>query len=81
VVYRCEGNLRPDLVIEILEDATVEILGVIDHDLLWNSLMTDDVLPEIFLYSCRGYIGDRLRFNPLSELFHRYNGKSVISLC
>jgi hypothetical protein len=43
--------------------------------------MVDDVLLEKILYSCRGHIGDSLRFNPLGEVFHRYNDKGVISLC
>jgi hypothetical protein len=50
VVYRCEENFRPDLVAEILKHATIKIPGVVDYDLLWNSVMADDVLPEILLY-------------------------------
>jgi hypothetical protein len=68
-------------VTEILEHATIEVLCIVDCDLIWNSITTDDVLPEIFLYSCQGHVGDGLLFDPLGEVFHRYNGKSVISLC
>jgi hypothetical protein len=48
VVYRHDGDLRPDLVAEILEHATIKILGIVDCDLLWNSVVTDDILPEEF---------------------------------
>jgi hypothetical protein len=66
---------------EILEHVTIKILDVVDCDLMWNFVATDDVLPEEFLDGCGGYIGNRLHFNPLSELFHHYYGESVISLC
>jgi hypothetical protein len=49
MVYRCEGNLHADLVIEILEHVIVKILGVVDYDLLWDSVMTNDVLQYFFL--------------------------------
>jgi hypothetical protein len=49
MVYRCEGNLHADLVIEILEHVIVKILGVVDYDLLWDSITTNDVLQYIFL--------------------------------
>jgi hypothetical protein len=81
VVYSCEGDLRPDLMVEILEHGTLKILGVVDHDLLWNSIVTDDVLPEEFLNGGRGYVGDRLRFDPFDEVLHCYYSKSVVSLC
>jgi hypothetical protein len=81
VIYRCEGGLRAYLVTEILEHATVKVLNIVECDLLWNSIMVDNVLPEKFLYSCRGHVGDRLRINPLGELFHSYYSESVISLC
>jgi hypothetical protein len=53
------------MVVEILEHATIKILGVVNCDLLRNSVMANDVMLEIFLYGCRGYIGDRLRLDPL----------------
>jgi hypothetical protein len=46
VVYRCEGDLHADLVIEIFEHGTIEIFGIDDGDLLWNSVATIDVLPK-----------------------------------
>jgi hypothetical protein len=42
--------------IEILEHGTIEILGVVHGDLLRNSVVTYDVLPEKFLDGGRGYI-------------------------
>jgi hypothetical protein len=35
--------------IEILEHGTIKILGIVDVDLLWNSIATDDVLPKELL--------------------------------
>jgi hypothetical protein len=49
VLYRCEGDLLPDLVTKIFEHCTIKILGTIDGDLLRDSVTTNDVLPEIFL--------------------------------
>jgi hypothetical protein len=80
VVYRCRRDLRPDMVIEILKHGTIEILGIIDGDLLRNSVATDDVLPEEFLDGGGGF-GCRLRFNLFSEVFHCDDGESVISFC
>jgi hypothetical protein len=81
VLYRCEGDLHPDLVRKILEHGTIEIVGIIDSDLLRNSIAIDDALPEEFLDRGGGYIGYKLRFNPFGEVFHYDNGESVVSLC
>jgi hypothetical protein len=81
VVYGCEGDLRPGPVTEILEHDTIEILGIVDGDLLRNSVVTDDVLPEESLDSGGGYVGYRLCFNPFGEVFHSDDGESLISLC
>jgi hypothetical protein len=81
VVYRCEGDLRPNPMAKILEHSTIKILGVVDHDLLWNSVATDDVLPEEFLNGGRCYVGNRLCFNPLCEVLHRDYSESILSLC
>jgi hypothetical protein len=81
VVYICEGDLRTYLVAEILEHAAVKVLGIVDCDLLWNTIAEDNVLPEKFLYSCRGHVSDRLHLDPFGEMFHCYYGESVISLC
>jgi hypothetical protein len=48
VVYRCEGDLRPDPMAEILEHGTIEVLGIVDRDLLWNSIAANNVLPKEF---------------------------------
>jgi hypothetical protein len=68
-------------VAETYEHATIKILGVVNCDLLWNSVATDDILPKEFLNRCRGYVGDVLHFNPLGEAFHRYDSEGVVSLC
>jgi hypothetical protein len=80
VIYRCEGDLRPDLMTEILEHITIEILGLVDSYLLRDSVMTDDVLPEKFLNSGRGYNGYWLCFNPFGEVLDCDNGECVVSL-
>jgi hypothetical protein len=81
VVYRCERDLHPDLVTEIHEHDTIDILRIVDGDLLRNFVVIDDVLPEESLDDGRGYVGYRVRFNPFSEVFHCNDGKTVISLC
>jgi hypothetical protein len=81
VIYRCKGVLHTYPVTEILEHATVKVLGVVNYDLLRNCIAAHKVLPQIFLYSCQGHVGDRLCLDPLGEMFHRYYGESVISLC
>jgi hypothetical protein len=81
VVYRCEGDLCPNPVTETLEHGTIKLLGIIDGDLLRNSVMTDDVLLEKILDSGGGYIGYRFRFNPFGEVLNWDNGKGVIFMC
>jgi hypothetical protein len=68
------------LMVEILAHATIKILGVVNCDLLWNSIVIDGILSEEFLDGHRGYIGDGLCFNPLGEIFYCYNGEGVVSL-
>jgi hypothetical protein len=58
VVYRCEGDLHPKLMAKIHEHATIKILGVVDCDLLWNSIATNDVLSQELLDGARGYAGN-----------------------
>jgi hypothetical protein len=48
VIYRCKGDLRPNLMTEILKHGTIKILGIAKSDLLRDSITTDDVLPENF---------------------------------
>jgi hypothetical protein len=81
VIYRCKGDLRPDLMSEILEHGTIEILGIVDGDLLRNSVMTDGVMLEKFLDGGRGYICYWFRFNPFGEVLNCNNGEGVVSLC
>jgi hypothetical protein len=81
VIYRCKGDLRPDLMSKILEHGTIEILGIVDGDFLRNSVMTDGVMPEKFLDGGRGYICYWFRFNPFGEVLNCNNGEGVVSLC
>jgi hypothetical protein len=76
-----EGDLRPNLAVEIFEDATIKILGVVNCGQLWNSVATDNILLEEFLDGGGGYIGDGLHFDPLDEVFDSYDGEGVVSLC
>jgi hypothetical protein len=80
VIYRCEGDLHPDLMIEILEHGTIKLLDIDDGYLLRDSITTDDVLLEKFLDSGEGYIGYWLRFNPFGEVLDCDNGEGVVSL-
>jgi hypothetical protein len=81
VVYGCKGDLCPDLVTQIVERGTIEILDIVNGDLLRNSVATDDVLPEESLDSGRGYVGYTLCFNQFGEVFPCDNDKNVISMC
>jgi hypothetical protein len=81
VVYKCKGSLHPDLMAEIFEHGTIEILGIADCDLLWNSILVDGALPKEFLDGCGGDIFDGLHFNPLGEILHCDNNEAVVSLC
>jgi hypothetical protein len=67
--------------IEIIEHGTVKILGIVDGDLLRNSVTTDDVLPEKFLDSGGGYVGYWFRFYLFCEVLNSDDGEGVISLC
>jgi hypothetical protein len=79
VIYRCKGDLHPNLVIEILKHGTIKILGIVDSYLPRDSVMIDDVLPEKFLDGGGGYIGYWLRFNPFGEVLNCDNGEGVVS--
>jgi hypothetical protein len=80
VVYRCECNLHSDLVVEILEHIIVKLFCVVDYDVLWDTVMTDDVLTEEFLDACRAYVCNRLRLNLFCEVFHCYDDEGVVAL-
>jgi hypothetical protein len=60
---------------------TIKIISIVDGDLLRNSIVTNDVLPKEFLDGGEGYVGYRLRFNQLGEVFYYGNDESVISRC
>jgi hypothetical protein len=81
VIYKCKGDLRPDLMIEILEHSTIEILSTVDRDLLRNSVTTDDILLEKILDGVRGYNCYWFRFNPFGEVLSCDNDEGVVSLC
>jgi hypothetical protein len=81
VIYGREGDLHPDLMIEILEHGTVEILGIVNGNLLRNPVMTDDILLENFLDGGGGYIAYWLRLHPFGEVLDCDNGEDVVSLC
>jgi hypothetical protein len=65
---------------EILEHGTIKIFDIVDGYLPRDSVAIDDVLPEKFLNSGRGYIGYWLRFNPFGEVLDWDNGKGIVSL-
>jgi hypothetical protein len=75
VIYRCEGDLCPDLMTEILEHDTIKVLGIVDGYLLRNSITTDVVLLEKLLNSGGVYIGYRLHFNPFGKVLDCDNAK------
>jgi hypothetical protein len=80
MVYGCEDNLHSDLMAEVHEYVAVKVHGIVDHDLLWDVITADNVLPEEFFDSCGRYVGDRLRLNPFHEVLHCHNGEGVIAL-
>jgi hypothetical protein len=49
MIYRSECNLRSNLLAEILEHCTIEVLCIVDHDVLRDAVSIDDILLEIFL--------------------------------
>jgi hypothetical protein len=80
VVYRCECDLRFDLLTEILEHCTIKVLCVIDRNVVGNAIVTDDILLEELFDCCRAYICDRLRLNPLCEVLDCHHDERVIAL-
>jgi hypothetical protein len=80
MVYGCEGDLRPDLVAEILEHAAVEVLSNVNCDLLQNSMAIDNGLLEEVFDGHGGYVGDGLRLNPLGKVFYCHNDEGVVVL-
>jgi hypothetical protein len=81
VVYGCEGDLCSDLMAKILEQYAVEILGIINCDVLGNTITTDDILLEELFDSCGAYVCDRFCLNPLHEVLDCHDSEGVIVLC
>jgi hypothetical protein len=80
VVYRWKGDLH-SLMEKILEHRVVKILGIIDCDMLWDTVTIDDVWTEEFFYGCEAYISHWLRLDPFHEVLDGHDGEGVIALC
>jgi hypothetical protein len=48
MIYRRECDLRSDLLAEIFEHCTTEILYIVDHDVSGHTVVVDDILPKEF---------------------------------
>jgi hypothetical protein len=80
VIYRCERDLRSDLLAKVLEHYAIEVLCVVDHDVSGDTVAANDILQEEFSDCCGAYIGERLRFDPVHKIFDRHNGEGVVAL-
>jgi hypothetical protein len=49
MIYRCECDLHSNFMVEALEHVAANVLGVVDHDVLRNVVMIDNVLQMNFL--------------------------------
>jgi hypothetical protein len=65
---------------EILEHVIVFFLGIFNGYMLWDTIATDDVLPEKILDGCRACVCDGLRLNPFFEVPNFYNSEGIIAL-
>jgi hypothetical protein len=81
MVYRCEGHLNSDLLVKVLKHDIVKVFCIVDCNVARDAIAADDVLSEELFDSCRAYICDQLRFDPLCEVFHNHHNGGVISLC
>jgi hypothetical protein len=81
IVHGCEGNLRFNLVVEILEHVIVEILGVVDYNVLRDAIAADDILREEIFNGYRAYVSDGLRLNQFRELFDCHNSEGIVAMC
>jgi hypothetical protein len=81
VIYRCEGDICPDPMTEILVHDIIKILSIADGDLLRNSVTIDDVLLEKFPDGSTGYVCYWFHFNTFGEVLDCDNGEGVVSLC
>jgi hypothetical protein len=66
---------------EILEHVTIKVLGIVDRDLLWDAIMTDNVFPKEVFDSSGVYVGDGLHLNSFHKILDYPNGEGVIALC
>jgi hypothetical protein len=66
---------------EILEHVTIKVLGIVDRDLLWDAIMTDNVFPKEVFDSGGVYVGDGLHLNSFRKILDYPNGEGVIALC
>jgi hypothetical protein len=80
MVDRSEGDLRSNLMTEILEQVVIEFLGTINGDFLRDTIAADYVLLEKILDGCKAYVCDRLHLDPLCEIFNCDNNKGVVAL-
>jgi hypothetical protein len=80
MVDRSEGDLRSNLMTEILEQVVIEFLGTINGDFLRDTIAANYVLLEKILDGCKAYVCDRLRLDPLCEIFNCDNDKGVVAL-
>jgi hypothetical protein len=80
MVDRSEGDLRSNLMTEILEQVVIEFLGTINGDFLRDTIAADYVLLEKILDGCKAYVCDRLRLDPLCEIFNCDNNNGVVAL-
>jgi hypothetical protein len=81
MVYRCEGDLHSDLMVENLEHRIIEILGVINCDLSRDAIVANDILSEDFFYGCKAYVCDGLRLNPFHEVLDCHTSYGIVDLC
>jgi hypothetical protein len=81
VIYGCEGNLRSDLLTEILEHCTIKVFCIINYHLSRNTISANNVLLEKPFGGGGAYVRDRIRLNPLCELFNCHDSEGVIALC
>jgi hypothetical protein len=49
MIYRYVGRLHSDLLMEVVEHCVVNVYCIVNCNVAWDSVSTDDILPEIFL--------------------------------
>jgi hypothetical protein len=81
MLHECECYLHSDLLTKVFEHCVVKVIYIVDYDVAGDAVMANDILSEKLFDGCRAYIYDRLRLNPLREVFHFRNDKCVIPPC